>query len=58
MSPGGEVSGLTSGDRKFNLVNKCKKYIYLAYYWIRNANIMIEVSFDPYKKGVFSFGKQ
>ena len=23
MSPGGEVAGLTTGDRKFNLVNKC-----------------------------------
>lgn len=24
ISPGGEVSGLTYGDRKFNLVGKCK----------------------------------
>ena len=23
MSPGGEVSGLTAGDRRFNLVGKC-----------------------------------
>jgi hypothetical protein len=25
ISPGGEVSGLTAGDRKFNLVGKCKE---------------------------------
>ena len=33
-------------------------FINKAYYWIKSANIIIELTFDPFKKGVFSFGKQ
>lgn len=27
ITPGGEVSGLTYGDRKFNIVGKCNNYL-------------------------------
>ena len=32
--------------------------LYLAYYWIKDTNIMTQIVFDPYKKGVFSMKKQ
>lgn len=51
VSPGGEVGGLTSGNRTFNLVGK-------SYYWISNTNIMLELSFDPYKKNALSLSKK
>jgi hypothetical protein len=31
---------------------------YLAYYWVTGTNILLEITFDPFKKGVFSIGKQ
>ncbi len=31
---------------------------YLAYYWITDTNIMVQIVFDPFKKGFFSVGKQ
>lgn len=52
------MSGLTAGDRKFNLVGKCTFFVILAYYWITNTNFMMELVFDRYKKGFFSIGKQ
>ena len=58
VSPGGEVGGLTSGNRTFNLVGKCTLFAILAYYWISNTNIMLELSFDPYKKNALSLSKK
>jgi len=34
ITPGGEVSGLTYGDRKFNMVGKGNILLILGYYWI------------------------
>ena len=28
-----------------------------AYYWIEKLNVVLEIVFDPYKKGFFSVGK-
>lgn len=50
-TPGGEISGLTVGDRKLNLVDK-------AFYWSPNRDLMLEVVYNPDKKGFLSFGKQ
>ena len=33
-------------------------FIYSAYYWVKNDNIVLELAFDPFKKGFFSVGKQ
>ena len=47
---GGEISGITFGDRKLNLVGK-------GYFWSPNQNIVLELSYNPNKKGFFSLGK-
>ena len=56
--PGGEVSGLTYGDRKFNMVGKGKNALILAYYWVQKTNYFVELIYNPNKKGLFSIGKQ
>lgn len=58
MTPGGEVSGLAHGDRKFNFVGKCNYLSTAAYYWVASSNLVLELTFDPYRKGFFSVGKQ
>jgi hypothetical protein len=58
ITPGGEISGLTYGDRKFNLVGKCNVYIKVAYYWSVKHCLYLELTFDPDKKGFFSVGKK
>ena len=50
-TPGGEVSGLTFGDRKLNLLGK-------GFFWSPNKELMLEISYNPNKKGFFSVGKQ
>ena len=50
-TPGGQISGLTFGDRKLNLDGK-------GYYWSPNKELMLELTYNPNKKGMFSFGKQ
>lgn len=42
---------MTFGDRKLNLVDR-------AFYWSPNKHLMLDVSYNPNKKGMFSFGKQ
>lgn len=49
--PGGEVSGITYGARKMNLDGK-------GYYWSPNKNLMLDITYNPNKKGFLSFGKQ
>jgi hypothetical protein len=58
ITPGGEVSGLTYGDRKFNMVGKGNCLWNLAFYWIEKKNIFVELAYNPSKKGFFSMGKQ
>lgn len=31
---------------------------YSAYYWMEKTNLVLEIVFDPNKKGFFSIGKQ
>ena len=49
-SPGGEIQGLAYGDRKFSYSGK-------GFYY-DNQGHFAEITFNPYKKGMFSFGKQ
>jgi hypothetical protein len=58
ITPGGEVSGLAYGSRKFNIIGKCKCKTIAAYYWIKSEGLFLELVFNPTKKGFFSVGKQ
>lgn len=49
-SPGGNVQGLTYGDRKFNLSGKGFCY--------DNSGKYCEITYNPDKKSMFSFNKQ
>ena len=48
-------------DRRRSQIQPCwKKYPLcdVGYYWVPSANIVLELAYDPFKKGMFSFGKQ
>ena len=49
-SGGGEIQGLAYGDRKFSYIGKSYCYDNKGHYG--------EMMFNPYKKSMFSFGKQ
>ena len=41
MTPPNEMSGLSYGDRKFNLAGKCNSMCNVAYYWSEKEGVVL-----------------
>jgi hypothetical protein len=52
------MQGVSFGERKFLFTGKSIFLRYIGYFYDDVDGLFLELAFNPYKKGMLSFGKQ